>query len=532
MAESLVESLAADFEPEKYRDEYREEVMELIQKKADGEEFETPEAAAREAEGRRPHGRARGERAAAKEAAVAAPGRRRRRRRRSRPDGSARTRRWHHRSTVDVDGRGRVRLTNLDKVLYPSGFTKAEVDRLLRPHRAVDPAAPRRPVHHVPALPGRHRQGRASSRSAARSTGPSGSRWHSGPGDRGGGIEYCRLEEPAALVWAANLAAIELHAPMALADDLDTPRRWCSTSIPVRRPRSSSAARWRSGCATVLDAVGPGGLVQDLGIEGTPAVRAAEHAGAPTSAPPTSRSPSGQVMERQHARPGHHEMAKAERPGKMFVDWSQNAHHKTTIAPYSLRARPEPTVSTPVTWDEVEQCAAGECDVALRGRRRARACRRARRPLRPRAHARAAPADRVLNSSSSGAATAGASTGHHGRVHGSRRHHLAALAAVGVALCGCSSPMAESEGTAVSKAPVSSSAASTTELFDIADRDPLPFPGYSVTRVTIAPLPGCRFVGRCRRAGTDRVGGIRPGDRPVGARRRVRCGVGRGGDRR
>ena len=50
-------------------------------------------------------------------------------------------------------------------------------------------------------------------------------------------------------------------------------------------------------------------------------------------------------------------MAKAERPGKVFVDWSQNAFHKTTIAPYSLRARDEPTVSTPVTWSEVELCA-------------------------------------------------------------------------------------------------------------------------------------------------------------------------------
>ena len=57
-------------------------------------------------------------------------------------------------------------------------------------------------------------------------------------------------------------------------------------------------------------------------------------------------------------------MAKVERPGKIFVDWSQNAHHKTTIAPYSLRARPEPTVSAPVSWDEVERCADG--DVELR----------------------------------------------------------------------------------------------------------------------------------------------------------------------
>ncbi|MEQ9162526.1 MAG: hypothetical protein RLN74_07460, partial [Ilumatobacter fluminis] len=49
--------------------------------------------------------------------------------------------------------------------------------------------------------------------------------------------------------------------------------------------------------------------------------------------------------------------------GKIFVDWSQNAFHKTTIAPYSLRARPEPTVSTPVTWDEVESCADGDIEL-------------------------------------------------------------------------------------------------------------------------------------------------------------------------
>ena len=65
----------------------------------------------------------------------------------------------------------------------------------------------------------------------------------------------------------------------------------------------------------------------------------------------------GQVLERQMAGRVTTVMAKAARPGKIFVDWSQNAFHKTTIAPYSLRARPEPTVSTPVAWDEVEACA-------------------------------------------------------------------------------------------------------------------------------------------------------------------------------
>jgi bifunctional non-homologous end joining protein LigD len=56
-------------------------------------------------------------------------------------------------------------------------------------------------------------------------------------------------------------------------------------------------------------------------------------------------------------------MAKNKRPGKIFVDWSQNAHHKTTIAPYSLRAREAPTVSTPVAWHEVEACADGELEL-------------------------------------------------------------------------------------------------------------------------------------------------------------------------
>src|SRR3546814_13487134 len=53
-------------------------------------------------------------------------------------------------------------------------------------------------------------------------------------------------------------------------------------------------------------------------------------------------------------------MKKGERPGKVFIDWGQNSRHKTTVAVYSLRARPRPTVSTPVTWDEVDAAAAGE----------------------------------------------------------------------------------------------------------------------------------------------------------------------------
>src|SRR3954451_1752553 len=126
-------------------------------------------------------------------------------------------------TAVDVDGR-RITLSNLDKVLYPeAGFTKAEVidyyhriAPVMIPHLAGRALTLRRwpngvdakgffekrcPGHRPPWLP----------------VAP-------GPGDHNGTIDYCRFDEPAALVWAANMAALELHAPMAVAADIETPR--------------------------------------------------------------------------------------------------------------------------------------------------------------------------------------------------------------------------------------------------------------------------------------------------------------------
>jgi bifunctional non-homologous end joining protein LigD len=65
----------------------------------------------------------------------------------------------------------------------------------------------------------------------------------------------------------------------------------------------------------------------------------------------------GQLLERVHPELVLTEMTKAKRDGKVFIDWSQNHLTKTTVAAYSLRARPNPTVSTPVTWDEVSDTA-------------------------------------------------------------------------------------------------------------------------------------------------------------------------------
>jgi bifunctional non-homologous end joining protein LigD len=65
------------------------------------------------------------------------------------------------------------------------------------------------------------------------------------------------------------------------------------------------------------------------------------------------------VLERRDPERVISDMAKAKRVGKVFVDWSQNDHHKTTVNVYSLRAMERPTVSTPITWDEVSDCADG-----------------------------------------------------------------------------------------------------------------------------------------------------------------------------
>ena len=67
-----------------------------------------------------------------------------------------------------------------------------------------------------------------------------------------------------------------------------------------------------------------------------------------------------QLLEKQHPARVTANMAKKERPKKIFIDWSQNSRHKTTIAPYSLRGKDRPTVSTPISWDEVSDGAGGE----------------------------------------------------------------------------------------------------------------------------------------------------------------------------
>jgi bifunctional non-homologous end joining protein LigD len=262
---------------------------------------------------------------------------------------------------VTVGGR-ELSLSNLDKVLYPAaGFTKGEVidyyariAPVMLPHLAgraitfrrfpngVDAGSffeKRCPKHRPPWLP----------------TLP-------GPGDRGGAIAYCGIDEPAALVWSANLAALELHAPMALAEDLDTPRMVVFDLDPGPPAAIRECAQVALDIRDLLAAVELEAWPKTSGSKGLQLY-------VPVNGPCTHEQAAsfglavGQILERRSPARVLTRMAKAQRPGKVFVDWSQNNRHKTTVAVYSLRARERPTVSTPVSWGEVADAASGATDL-------------------------------------------------------------------------------------------------------------------------------------------------------------------------
>ncbi len=255
-------------------------------------------------------------------------------------------------------------LSNLDKVLYPEAhFTKAEV---------IDYYARIAPVM-IPHLAGRALtfrrfpngvDGQSFFEKRCPKHRPPWVPVAVGPGDRNGRIEYCVIDEPAALVWAANLAALELHAPMALANDLETPRAVVFDLDPGAPADLHTCSEIALAVRDVLASVGLEAVAKTSGSKGMQLY-------VPVNSPVTHDHASsfalavGQLLERQRPKQVVTTMAKVERPGKVFVDWSQNTRHKTTVAVYSLRARPRPTVSTPLTWDEVEACAAGEAGLVF-----------------------------------------------------------------------------------------------------------------------------------------------------------------------
>jgi bifunctional non-homologous end joining protein LigD len=257
---------------------------------------------------------------------------------------------------VEVDGHKLV-LSNLDKVLYPAaGFTKAQVidyyERIapvLLPYIADRPVTIKRYPDGVdgkfffqknaPAHPDWVPTARIPSPGSTKSREE---------------VEYILGGDLATLVWAANLAALELHTPMWRYPEIGKPDLLVFDLDP-------GAPATIVECCEVALLLRP--LLADRGLE--PVAKTSGKKGMQLYAAVsgmTSEQTSdlakelAEQLEEEQPELVVSRMTRALRPHKVLVDWSQNNAAKTTVAPYSLRAREEPTVSTPVTWDEVESC--------------------------------------------------------------------------------------------------------------------------------------------------------------------------------
>ncbi len=255
---------------------------------------------------------------------------------------------------VEVQGR-KLKLTNLEKILYPaSGFTKGQVvdfyvriAPVLVPHLTGRPLTMKRypegvdqeyffeknaPMHR----PDWVKTAPVWSESNHRT------------------IHFILANDLPTLVWIANLASIELHPSLSLASDMATPTMIVFDLDPGPPANIVQCAQVGLWVRQIFDHFGLQSFPKTSGSKGlqiyVPLNTKTSYEQTKSFALAVAR-----LLEQEHPELVVSDMKKAVRTNKVFVDWSQNDEHKTTISVYSLRAREHPTVSTPVTWEEVER---------------------------------------------------------------------------------------------------------------------------------------------------------------------------------
>ncbi|TMF85114.1 MAG: ATP-dependent DNA ligase [Chloroflexi bacterium] len=266
---------------------------------------------------------------------------------------------------VEVESR-KLKLTNLDKVLYPvPGFTKAQVidyytriAPVLLPHLKNRPLTLKRypngvdeeffyekncPKHRPPWI------------STAKVWSWGNDRW----------MDYCVVDDLPSLVWVANLASLELHTSLSLGKKIEEPRMMVydlDPGPPANIVDCCQVGIWLRdyfadfGLKSFAKTSGSKGL--QLYIPLNSAVDYSRTKGVSKGV--------AQQFEREKPKQVVSQQLKTLREGKVLIDWSQNDQYKTTVNVYSLRAREHPTVSTPVTWDEVEECLSERDPMRLR----------------------------------------------------------------------------------------------------------------------------------------------------------------------
>jgi bifunctional non-homologous end joining protein LigD len=253
---------------------------------------------------------------------------------------------------LEING-AKIKVSNLGKVFYPkTGFTKGDVidyyikiSPWLLPHLKDRPITLKRYPNGVEGFFFYEKQCPAGR--------PKDVRIAKVPKSDGGTVDYCVMNDLPALVWAANLADLELHTFLHRAPAIDRPTALAFDLDPGAPADIITCCRVALRLRAILSALGLKSFPKTSGSKGMQVYiplntsvtydRTKEFAHA-----------LAQLLEQELPDLVVSKMQKVLRQGKVFVDWSQNDDHKTTITVYSLRAKDHPTVSTPVTWEEVQ----------------------------------------------------------------------------------------------------------------------------------------------------------------------------------
>jgi bifunctional non-homologous end joining protein LigD len=255
-------------------------------------------------------------------------------------------------SEVLVDGRT-VRLTTLDRVIYPeAGYTKAQVlDYYARIAPALLPHLQGRPMtlkRYPEGVNGPHFYDKHCS--GAPPWVEVAPIWSERKGED---VRFCRLEDRASVLWSVNRGNLEMHPLLSVAGAPDTP----TVLVFDLDPGEPAGIREAAELALLL-----GDMLRGLGLESCPKTSGSRgvHVYVPLNTPVSfaaTKAFARAVAETVAARMPARAVARTDkrlRAGRVLVDWGQNDRHKSTVAPYSLRAKLDrPTVSMPLTWEEL-----------------------------------------------------------------------------------------------------------------------------------------------------------------------------------
>jgi bifunctional non-homologous end joining protein LigD len=255
---------------------------------------------------------------------------------------------------VEVEGR-KLSLTNLEKILYPAaGFTKGQVvDYYVRIAPVLVPQLAGRPLTMKRYPEGVNAEfffekNAPKHRPDWVKTTPV---WSEGNNRT---MDYILANDLPTLVWIANLASIELHPSLSLGADIETPTMIVFDLDPGPPANIVQCCQVGLWVRDIFEHFGLRSFAKTSGSKGLQIYIPLNTKTSYDQTKPFAHA-IARLLEQEHPDLVVSDMKKAVRTNRVFVDWSQNDQHKTTISVYSLRAREKPTVSTPVRWEEVEQ---------------------------------------------------------------------------------------------------------------------------------------------------------------------------------